>query len=92
MLKRLTAAAGISLDVVEPLVLGGEYVSSSRVRRLLSEGHVDAARAMLTEPYRIRGMVVHGAGQGAKLGFGTANLDAIDTLLPGAGVYARRTS
>ncbi len=90
VLKRLTAAAGISLDVVEPLVLGGEFVSSSRVRRLLSEGHVNAARAMLTEPYRIRGMVVHGAGRGAKLGFGTANLDAIDTLLPGAGVYAGR--
>ena len=45
---------------------------------------------MLTEPYRIRGMVVHGAGRGAKLGFATANLDAIDTLLPGPGVYAGR--
>jgi len=43
---------------------------------------------LLTEPYRIRGMVVHGAGRGAKLGFPTANVDAIDTLLPGLGVYA----
>jgi riboflavin kinase/FMN adenylyltransferase len=90
VLRQLTAAAGISLEVVEPLIVGDDFVSSSRVRRLLGEGRVDEARALLTEPYRIRGMVVHGAGRGAKLGFGTANLDAIDTLLPGPGVYAGR--
>jgi riboflavin kinase/FMN adenylyltransferase len=45
---------------------------------------------MLTEPYRIRGMVTHGAARGAKIGFPTANLDAIDTLVPGVGVYAGR--
>ncbi len=90
VLRALTAGVGISLDVVEPLLVGGEYVSSSRIRRLLGDGKVDEARALLTQPYRIRGMVVHGAGRGAKLGFGTANLDAVDTLLPGAGVYAGR--
>jgi riboflavin kinase/FMN adenylyltransferase len=89
-LRQLTAEAGISLDVVEPLVVGGEIVSSSRVRRLLGEGRVDVARSLLTRPYRIRGMVVHGAGRGVKLGFGTANLDALDTLVPGPGVYAGR--
>jgi riboflavin kinase / FMN adenylyltransferase len=90
VLRGLTASAGIALDVVEPLKVDGEYVSSSRIRKLLAQGRVDTARALLTEPYRIRGMVVHGAGRGAKLGFGTANLDAIDTLLPGPGVYAGR--
>ena len=90
MLRQLAGEAGIALDVVEPLVVGGEYVSSSRIRRLVAAGQVDAARELLTEPYRIRGMVVHGAGRGLKLGFGTANLDAIDTLLPALGVYAGR--
>jgi len=90
VLRQLTTAAGISLDVVTPLEMGGEYVSSSRIRRLLSEGQVDQARDLLTQPYRIRGMVVHGAGRGVKLGFGTANLDAVDTLRPGPGVYAGR--
>jgi riboflavin kinase/FMN adenylyltransferase len=90
VLRQLTASSGISLDVVEPLVVDGEFVSSSRIRRLLSQGRVDLARSLLTQPYRIRGMVVHGAGRGAKLGFGTANLDAVDTLLPGTGVYAGR--
>jgi len=90
VLGQLAAEKGIRLDVVDPVVVGGEIVSSSRIRGLLSTGKVDEARNLLTEPYRIRGMVVHGAGRGAKLGFGTANLDAIDTLLPGAGVYAGR--
>jgi riboflavin kinase/FMN adenylyltransferase len=88
VLRRLAERAGISLDVVEPLVVDGDYVSSSRIRRLIAEGDVAGARRLLTRPYRIRGLVVHGAGRGAKLGFGTANLDAIDTLLPGEGVYA----
>jgi len=88
VLRQLCGGAGIQLDVVEPLVVDGDIVSSSRIRGLIAEGDVATARKLLTCPYRIRGTVVHGAGRGAKLGFGTANLDAIDTLLPGAGVYA----
>ncbi len=90
VLRALTTQAGIRLEVVEPLVVGGDYVSSSRIRRLVAQGDVALARELLTQPYRIRGLVVHGAGRGAKLGFGTANLDGIDTLLPGPGVYAGR--
>lgn len=88
VLKHFTAEAGMTLEVVEPVKVGGEIVSSSRVRKLVAAGEVDAARELLTEPYRIRGMITHGIGRGAKLGFPTANLGAIDTLLPGAGVYA----
>jgi riboflavin kinase/FMN adenylyltransferase len=90
VLRRLSGAAGIGLDVVEPVMIGGQPVSSSRVRKLLAEGLVDEARGLLAQPYRVRGMVRHGAGRGAKLGFPTANVDAIGTLLPGPGVYAGR--
>ena len=90
VLRRLAGQAGIGLEVVEPVIIGGEPVSSSRVRRLIADGRVDEARELLTEPYRLRGMVRHGAARGAKLGFPTANIDAIDTLLPGPGVYAGR--
>ena len=45
---------------------------------------------MLTQPYRIRGQVIHGAGRGSQLGFPTANLGQVDTLLPGEGIYAGR--
>jgi riboflavin kinase / FMN adenylyltransferase len=90
LLGKLAADASILVEVVEPVVVAGEIVSSSRVRRLLADGQVGQARQLLTEPYRVRGMVVHGAGRGAKIGFATANVDAIDTILPGGGVYAGR--
>ena len=90
VLRQLCGEAGISVEVVEPVVLEGDTVSSSRVRKLIAAGDVDAANRLLTRPYRIRGMVTHGAGRGAKIGFPTANVSAIDTLLPGIGVYAGR--
>src|SRR5262249_36326724 len=70
VLRSLATEAGMPLDIVEPVSVAGELVSSSRIRQLLAAGDVDSARAMLTEPYRIRGMVVHGAGRGLKLGVG----------------------
>jgi riboflavin kinase / FMN adenylyltransferase len=90
VLQKLCSAAGIPLKVVEPVLVDGAPVSSSRIRQLISAGHIHAANQMLTQPYRIRGMVRHGAARGAKIGFPTANVDAVDTLLPGAGVYAGR--
>jgi riboflavin kinase / FMN adenylyltransferase len=90
VLRGLCEKSGISLDIVEPLQVSGDFVSSSRVRKLIQAGDVSAAAELLTQPYRIRGMVTHGAARGAKLGFPTANLDAIDTLLPALGVYAGR--
>jgi riboflavin kinase/FMN adenylyltransferase len=90
LLGELATSAGISLDVVSPYEQDGELVSSSLVRRLIADGDVARAAQLLSAPYRIRGMVTHGAGRGAKLGFPTANLEAVDTLLPAKGVYAGR--
>ena len=90
VLRELCQQARISLDIVPPLTVGNDIVSSSRVRKLIQAGDVAAAAELLTQPYRMRGMVTHGAARGAKLGFPTANLDAIDTLLPAPGVYAGR--
>lgn len=94
-LRALTSQAGMSLDVVEPVAIEGPdsetpLVSSSRIRTAIAQGEVAFAAKLLGEPYRLRGMVAHGAGRGAKIGFPTANLEAIDTLLPAQGVYAGR--
>lgn len=78
------------LEVVPLLLIEHEYVSSSRIRNLLRSGQIAEANQLLTRPYRIRGSVVHGAGRGAKIGFATANLEAIETILPATGVYAAR--
>ncbi len=60
------------------------------MRDLIRAGNVEQANALLSAPYRIRGLVTHGAGRGAKIGFPTANLSGVDTLLPAQGVYAGR--
>jgi riboflavin kinase / FMN adenylyltransferase len=89
-LQQLTALAGISLDIVPPVEVDGAIASSSRVRQLIAAGEVGTANRLLSAPYRIRGLVTHGVGRGAKIGFPTANLAGIDTLLPAQGVYAGR--
>jgi riboflavin kinase/FMN adenylyltransferase len=88
LLRQFCREAGIQVEVVEPVQIDGEVVSSSRVRALIAGGDVDPARRMLTRPYRVCGTVIHGAGRGARLGYPTANLAAIGTLVPGEGIYA----
>jgi riboflavin kinase/FMN adenylyltransferase len=80
--------AGVTLELVEPVTIDGQIVSSSLVRSLVAGGDVEQARRMLTRPYRLRGMVVRGAGRGAGLGYPTANLAGVSTLLPAEGIYA----
>jgi riboflavin kinase/FMN adenylyltransferase len=88
VLRRFCAEAGMPLEVVEPRTVGQEAVSSSRIRRLIAAGRVEEARQLLGRPHRIRGVVGHGRGRGLRLGFPTANLDEVDVLLPGEGIYA----
>ena len=73
-----------ALDLLES---GGETVSSSRIRRLLSESDVAAAAEILGRPHRVSGVVVHGAGRGGRdLGYPTANLDLPEhTAVPADG-------
>jgi riboflavin kinase / FMN adenylyltransferase len=91
ILGQFCGAVGIPFEVTPPFEIGGKPVSSSRVRKLLLEGRAAEAAEMLGRPYRVRGKVVRGAGRGSKLGFPTANIEQIDTLLPPDGIYAGRT-
>jgi riboflavin kinase / FMN adenylyltransferase len=90
VLREFCAAADMPFEVVLPVEVGGQIVSSSRIRSLVMEGRLDEAGAMLGRPYRIHGVVVRGAGRGATIGFPTANVGQIDTLLPGEGIYAAK--
>jgi riboflavin kinase/FMN adenylyltransferase len=67
-------------------------VSSTRVRRLVQEGRVDEAGALLGHHYFIDGIVARGAGRGRGIGFPTANLETANELVPPAGVYATAVS
>lgn len=89
-LRQLCQSHGIAVEIVEPQSDRTSILSSTRVRELLTEGNVEAANELLTEPYQIAGIVVRGSARGREIGFPTANLSEITTLLPGAGVYACR--
>ncbi|HEX5270615.1 MAG TPA: bifunctional riboflavin kinase/FAD synthetase [Gemmataceae bacterium] len=89
-LAELCRRDGVGLAVVPPVVVGGEPVSSSRVRSALRRGDVSDAAECLGRPYRLTGTVATGRRRGATLGFPTANLERLETLVPGNGVYAVR--
>jgi len=89
-LRTLCPQARMSLTVVPPFSVGGQPVSSSRVRNALLRGAVREASALLDRPYRLRGIVGTGMRRGRTIGFPTANLEQIETLVPEDGVYAVR--
>jgi|WetSurMetagenome_2_1015567.scaffolds.fasta_scaffold140778_2 riboflavin kinase / FMN adenylyltransferase len=89
MLRRLAANRGIDVELVEHVTVGGERVSSTRIRRLIIEGRVAEAAECLGRPYTYIGTVVEGHHRGGTLlGYPTANVEAPRFLLPAQGVYA----
>lgn len=90
LLQPWCAAAGIAFRVVPPLADADGPISSSRIRDALIRGDIAAAARLLNHPYRITGRVGVGAQRGRTIGFPTANLQDVETLLPGEGVYAVR--
>lgn len=87
-LRTLCESAGLSLNVVDPVEMDGQLISSSQIRKTIESGDIESAVAMLGHPYRLQGTVARGAGRGTDLGFPTANLHGMETLLPADGVYA----
>jgi riboflavin kinase / FMN adenylyltransferase len=79
---------GYSLDVIQPIQMEGEIVSSTQIRTALTEGDLTKAEKLLGRPYQVSGEVVHGDGRGRLLGIPTANLDVWQwRVLPKSGVY-----
>ncbi len=78
----------LELKIVQPVSVGGRMVSSTVIRGLIATGEVAKAAELLGHRYRIRGLVATGAQRGHDLGFPTANLQDVPTVLPQDGVYA----
>jgi riboflavin kinase/FMN adenylyltransferase len=89
-LRALGEELGFEVGSTELFVLEDDVVSSSRIRDAVEAGEVELAERLLGRPHRLIGTVVRGHGRGRKLGFPTANLAAIEELLPKNGVYAGR--
>ena len=88
VLRALGSHYGFRAEKIDPVRYKDFVVSSTRVRRLVAEGRVDEAGALLGRHVFIDGVVVKGAGRGRELGIPTANLDTQNELLPPHGVYA----
>lgn len=88
ILRELGKSHNFKVDQINGILLDGAAVSSSRLRKTLLEGDVESAAKLLGRFYRLEGKVAHGDGRGSTLGFPTANLVGIETLIPADGVYA----
>ena len=88
VLRSLGARYGFRAEKIDPVRYKDFVVSSTRVRRLLSEGRVDEAAALLGHHFFIDGTVTRGAGRGRGIGFPTANICTDNELVPPPGVYA----
>ena len=88
MLRELGARYGFKAEKIDPVRYKDFVVSSTRVRRLVSDARVDEASALLGHAYFIDGMVIKGDQRGRTIGFPTANLCTENELIPPHGVYA----
>ncbi len=88
LLRALGARYGFKAEKIDPVRYKDFVVSSTRIRRLVSEARVDEAAALLGHPYIIDGVVIRGDQRGRTIGFPTANLCTDNELLPPHGVYA----
>ena len=90
LLQEMGDELGLEAFGVDEVIWGGERISSTRVRRAISEGKVEDAAAMLGRPYAISGKIARGDRMGQRLGWPTINLIPDNKLVPLDGVYAGR--
>ena len=88
MLRGLGQSYGFRADKIDPVRYKDFVVSSTRIRRLVSEARMDEAAALLGRAYYVDGTIVEGRRRGRELGFPTANLQTENELVPPNGVYA----
>jgi riboflavin kinase/FMN adenylyltransferase len=90
-LQAMGVERGYTVHQVQPLMLDGQPVSSSRIRDALRAGDMRQANACLGRPFRLNGAVVRGAQRGRKMGVPTANLAIwAEHAIPANGIYACR--
>ena len=78
---------GFGVHTYSEQLLRGHHVSSSEIRKLISAGRVDRARALLGRPFSILSNPGRGRGYGTRYTVPTLNLARYDELVPANGVY-----
>lgn len=88
VLRELGQKYDFRAEKIDPVRYKDFVVSSTRIRRLLGEGRVDEAGALLGHTFFVDGTVVEGRRRGREIGFPTANIQSDNELIPPHGVYA----
>lgn len=89
LLSRLGEKYGYAVERMDPVIINGAVVSSTRIRDMVQAGEVWDVRPLMNRFYQVRGKVVRGRNRGGRLlGFPTANVAMTDELVPKPGVYA----
>lgn len=89
MLRAYGAAHGFDVTIVPEVIIGGETVSSTRIRGLLDQGNIHEATRLMGHSYTLSGRVMNGKRIGRTMGYPTANVDIPQgKALPAFGVYA----
>jgi riboflavin kinase/FMN adenylyltransferase len=91
LLQSLAGKFHYAVEVIPPVVVGGEVVSSTSVRRAVTQGRMDDAARLLGRPFSLTGNVVAGTGRGRREVVPTLNLSQEQEVLPAHGVYATET-
>lgn len=84
----LSKIMGFGVSVLNLMDVKGCRVSSSSIREYVSKGDVRLVSNLLGRHYSTHGIVETGAGKGKTIGFPTANIAQIQTMVPARGVYA----
>jgi riboflavin kinase/FMN adenylyltransferase len=86
-LAELGRQSGFEAKIYSEQLLRGHHLSSSEIRKLIAEGNVSRARALLGRPFSIISTPGRGRGYGRQYTVPTVNLARYDELVPANGVY-----
>lgn len=92
LLKKIGKLHGIEVEVLKPITIKDDIVSSTKIRDLIEVGKLEDVKLLLGRNYSIIGKVIPGKNLGSKLGFPTANIKPIiNYTIPKSGVYSTET-
>ena len=91
-LRTLGQELDFTVEVIPPVILNGQVISSTNIRQALAQGDVERIIKLTGRHFNLTAQVIPGAERGRTLGFPTANLNIkSEQALPHRGVYATVT-
>ncbi|MFC2013062.1 bifunctional riboflavin kinase/FAD synthetase [Chloroflexota bacterium] len=88
-LRRMGEETGFTITIIPPVMIANEVISSTAIRKAITDGDMEKTASFIGHPLRLYGQVVTGVGRGGQMGFPTANIAmASRQALPPDGVYA----